>query len=79
MTNTLRSPLVSRPSRAIRSLVRGLVAAGLAIAAIGVAGLVTGDDDRTVQAIGEAMGAGGEYHALTPQRILDTRDGNLEA
>lgn len=57
---------------------RGLVAAALAIAAIGVAGLVTSDDDRTVQAIGEAMGAGGEYHALTPQRILDTRDANLD-
>jgi len=54
--------------------VRGLVAAALAIAAVGVAGLVTSDDDRTVQAIGDDMGSGGEYHALTPQRILDTRN-----
>ena len=53
---------------------RGLVAAALAIAAIGIAGLVTGDDDRTVQAVGGPMGAGGEYHALTPERILDTRE-----
>lgn len=62
----------------IRSLVRGLVAAGLAVAAVNVAGFVTGGDDRTVQAVGGTIGAGGEYHALTPQRILDTRDTKLD-
>jgi hypothetical protein len=39
--------------------------------------------DRTVQAAGElcidaACGAGGEYHAITPTRILDTRDPALD-
>jgi hypothetical protein len=39
----------------------------------------TGGGGRTVAALDNAtVGAGGEYHALTPKRILDTRDPNLD-
>lgn len=78
MTSTLRSLPVSAPSRAIRSLARGAAVVALTLAAVSAVGFVTGDDDRTVQAVGEALGAGGEYHALPPQRVLDTRDPALD-
>jgi hypothetical protein len=35
-------------------------------------------DDRVVQAVGEAVDAGGEYHKLTPERIFDSRTRDLD-
>ena len=35
-------------------------------------------DDRVVQAVGEALDAGGEYHKLTPERIFDSRTRDLD-
>jgi hypothetical protein len=46
------------------ALLAGVVAAGLALSPGG---------GRTVQAVEQPLGAGGEYHPLTPVRILDTR------
>lgn len=46
------------------------------VTAATVAGLsVTSDEGRTVEA---AADGGGEYHALPPDRVLDTRDPNLD-
>ncbi len=45
------------------------------IATVAAVTLVAGPGGgRTIEAAGEAFGAGGEYHAVTPTRILDTRD-----
>ncbi len=81
MTNALRSAAVSRTSRIRRSVKRAaltVVAVSMA-AAVGIA--VSPSPDRVVQAAGEPCidsdcGAGGEYHAVTPARILDSRDAN---
>ncbi len=35
-------------------------------------------DDRAVAAVGEALGSGGEYHKLTPERIFDSRTRDLD-
>lgn len=72
MSDPLRSASVSQ--RAIRSLSRvALTAAALLTAAVvGVA--VSPDADRTVEAIGGELGAGGEYQAIDPARIYDSRD-----
>lgn len=40
-------------------------------AVVGIA--VSPGGGRTVEAIGEAVGSGGEYHPVEPKRILDTR------
>lgn len=45
-----------------------------AVAAIAV----TPHGGRTIEAAGEAFGSGGEYHALAPDRILDTRQRALD-
>ena len=56
--------------------------AGVMLAAIAVAVTaavaVSPNPDRTVQAIGDPLGAGGEFHSVTPKRILDTRDPQLD-
>jgi hypothetical protein len=39
---------------------------------------VSPGDSRTVQAVGEAFGSGGEYHPVDPVRILDTRQRSLD-
>ena len=44
----------------------------MAAAVIGVA--ISPDADRTVEAVGGALGAGGEYQGITPDRIYDSRD-----
>jgi hypothetical protein len=71
MTNELQSPLVS--SRVLRTATRAAVTTALLVSAAVVAVAVSPGGDRTVEAIGEAFGSGGEYHAVTPARILDTR------
>ena len=77
MTKALRSPAVSRTSR--RSLSRAAVTVAT-VAAAAVAGImVSSSPGRVVQAVGEPCiesecGAGGEFHALTPSRLLDTRE-----
>lgn len=52
--------------------------AALITTATVVAWSVTPGSGRTVEAIGDDVGSGGEYHALDPQRILDTRDPALD-
>lgn len=75
MTNTLRSAPVTHIS--FRRLRRGsstiVVAALVAVATVAV----TGSDGPTQAAL-DALGSGGEYHAVTPTRILDTRDPALD-
>lgn len=62
----------------LRRLGRAAGAGTLAVAAA-VAGLtVGGGGGRTIAAEGEPLGAGGEYHPITPVRILDTRDPELD-
>ena len=75
MTNALRSPLVSRPRRLLRVAARLGVASALVAVATVVGFSTSSDDGRTVEA---AADGGGEYHALTPTRILDTRDAALD-
>jgi hypothetical protein len=75
MTNALRSPLVSRPHRLLRVVARLGVASALVAVATVVGFSASSDPGRTVEA---AADGGGEYHALTPTRILDTRDAALD-
>lgn len=71
MTNALRSAPVQARRRLLRAL--GTVAAVAAAAAVGVVASPGGG--RTVQAVaGGTLGAGGEFHQIVPDRILDTRD-----
>jgi hypothetical protein len=62
--------------RFLRVVARSATATALVVAATVVGFSVSSDDGgRTVAALENAtIGAGGEYHALTPDRILDTRD-----
>ncbi len=80
MTNALRSTLVMKKFSRIGVRV-GLAFAVVASAAVASVAM-TPSDDRVVQAVGELsdepLGAGGEYHTLTPQRILDTRFPNQD-
>jgi len=62
---------MSRSSRAFRRVLRGTLAVGFVAAAAIAAPL--GGGNRVIQAAGGPYGAGGEYHTLTPTRILDTR------
>ena len=74
MTNALRSRFV-QSRRVLRAL--GTLAALTVAAAVGVA--VTPQGGRTVQAVaGGTLGAGGEFHQIVPDRILDTREPNLD-
>ena len=75
MTNALRSPPVSRPRRLLRVAARVGVTVSLVAVATVVGFSTSSDDGRTVEA---AADGGGEYHALTPTRILDTRDAALD-
>ncbi|MEO6571716.1 MAG: hypothetical protein ABIO83_09220 [Ilumatobacteraceae bacterium] len=50
-----------------------------AVAAAAVTGLaVSPSTGRVVEAVGEPLGSGGEFHSLAPQRIFDTRDPSLD-
>jgi hypothetical protein len=73
---TVRSdPMAPRSSR---SLIRAVATVAAVATAAVAAVVVSSGGGRTVQAAGElcidaGCGAGGEYHALTPVRVLDTR------
>ena len=54
-------------------------AAGAAATAALVTGLsLGGGSGRIIAATGDPLGAGGEYHPVTPVRILDTREADLD-
>jgi hypothetical protein len=61
-----------------RSLGRLAVSGALLAGAVAVGLAVSPGGDRTVQAVEQPLGAGGEYHPLTPVRILDTRLSELD-
>jgi hypothetical protein len=69
--DAVRSLPVSRNVRS-RCARGGLLVAALAAAAVTSVFLDSGPQ-RTVEAAGEAFGAGGEFHAVEPSRILDSR------
>jgi len=52
---------------------RGVTAASLLAAAVVAGVAMSPDAERTVQAVGE-LGSGGEYHAMTPARVFDSRE-----
>lgn len=55
-----------------------LAVAGALVAGVAVAGLAwSSDGGRVIAAVGD-LGAGGEYHPVTPVRILDTRNPELD-
>lgn len=75
MTNALRSRSVQAP-RSIRRALTTTVAV-VAAAVVGVA--VSPGGDGTVQAvIGGDLGAGGEFHSITPERVFDSRNADLD-
>jgi hypothetical protein len=80
MTNALRSAPVRGSRRVLRVAARAATATALVVSATVVGFSVSSEDGgRIVEALENAtIGAGGEYHALTPDRILDTRDPNLD-
>ena len=69
MTDPLQLSLVMTIKR--RS-VRVLIALGLVIGS-GVTSIALSSPDPGRAVAAAALGAGGEYHALAPQRVLDTR------
>ena len=71
MTNRLRCVLVSAPRR----IVRRSVAVLTAVAVLGTVSLLTTSTDQGRVAAADVLGAGGEFHPLDPQRVLDTRSG----
>jgi hypothetical protein len=78
MTNGLRSAPVIRTGRLGHRLARAAVTlAAVAAAAVGGVALSPGGG-RTISAAGDPLGAGGEFHALAPDRIFDTRDPALD-
>lgn len=80
MTNGLRSAPVRGSRRVLRVVARSATATALVVTATVVGfSFSSHDTGRTVAALENAtLGAGGEYHPITPQRILDTRDPNLD-
>jgi hypothetical protein len=82
MTNGLRSapvtPVANRGRRILRVAGRTAVAATVLAATVMVVPLLTPGGGRVIEAAGEVTGAGGEYHELAPQRVLDTRDPALD-
>jgi hypothetical protein len=77
MTNALRSSPVSRSQRVTRFVTRAALTTALVVGAAAI-GMWVSPGGRTIEAAGEAFGSGGEYHALTPTRILDTRTPALD-
>jgi len=74
MTNGLRSPAVRESRGALRIAARAATTTALVVGATVVGFSASSHQGRTVEALGQSVGAGGEYHALDPARILDTRD-----
>ncbi len=71
--NGIRSQFVSRRSRIFRAFVRvGVASTLVAVAAVGGMS-ISPNEGRVVQAAGELLGSGGEYHPVTPVRIFDSR------
>jgi hypothetical protein len=70
VTAPLQSPLVRT---LLRPLVRTLAALAL-VAGAGVAALTVGSPGGGPVSASAALGAGGEFHPLTPVRVLDTRN-----
>lgn len=79
MTATVAAERVpSAPVSAVpRRLTRVALTAGLLAGAVAVGATWSSDGGRVIAAVGD-LGAGGEYHPLTPVRILDTRDPALD-
>lgn len=77
MTNALRSSPVSHRRR-LRLAGRAAIGGAALVLALALASAVAPGDGRVIEAAGEPLGAGGEYHELTPVRILDTRDPGLD-
>lgn len=71
MTNALRSIPVSRTAR--HTFSRAALTVAAVAAAVAAAVVVSPGGDRSVQAVGDPLGAGGEFHSVEPQRILDSR------
>lgn len=69
--DAVRSESVSRTGRSW-SVRGGLLVVALAVAAV-TSVVVDSGPQRTVEAAGEAFGAGGEFHSVKPKRILDSR------
>lgn len=68
------TPQLGRRVRALgRVALTGALLAGAAVVAL----VASPGSDRVIAAVGD-LGAGGEYHPLTPARILDTRDPALD-
>lgn len=67
-----------RPLARARSLGRLAVTGALLAGAVAAGLAVSPGGGRTVQAVEQPLGAGGEYHPLTPVRILDTRLSELD-
>jgi hypothetical protein len=57
---------------------RAAVAAALVVTATVAGFAASSDPGRTVHAQGVPIGSGGEYHTLTPARLLDTREPSLD-
>ncbi len=60
--------------RPLRTLARLVVTAAAVVAAAAVGVVVSPDADRTVEAVGGALGSGGEYQGIEPARIYDSRE-----
>jgi hypothetical protein len=73
--HAVNSPI--RPERPRRVTRLALGAAAALVAGAVVVGLSPGAD-RTVQAVGDPLGAGGEFHSVSPDRIFDSRDPELD-
>ncbi len=71
MTNALRSTSVSRTAR--HTFSRAALTIAVVAAAVVAAVVVSPGSDRSVQAVGDPLGAGGEFHSVEPQRIFDSR------
>ena len=76
MTNALQSHAVS-PSRVSRFVRRAAITTALVACAASI-GVAVSPGGRVIQAAGEAFGSGGEYHAVTPTRVFDTRNPALD-
>ncbi len=73
-------PAVNSPNRSERPRRVSRVALGAAAALLAgaVAVVLSPGADSTVQAIGEPLGAGGEFHSVAPERVFDSREADLD-
>lgn len=78
MTNALRFRFVIRPHKKFRSLSRVALTLGAVAVAATVGFVGSPRADRTVEAVGGALGSGGEFQEIAPTRIFDSRDPDLD-